>query len=325
MKKKNILVTGCCGFIGFNFIEALLKKDKNTKVYGLDNLDSYYSVKLKKKRLAKLKSYKNFLFFNLNIVNEKKLHNFFYKKNFEYVYHFAAQAGVRYAMINQKKYFDSNVRGFFNLLENLKNTKPKVIFFASSSSVYGDSKKYPSTENELLIPKNMYSLSKKINEQLAETYANQFNIKIIGLRFFTVFGEWGRPDMFLFKYFNSFFNNKLFFLNNSGNHDRDFTYVNDVITVLFKLMSNYKKLKKFDIFNVCSNKPLNLLSVISYFRKINVKPQIKKIELNKADVLKTHGNDAKIRKFIGKISYTPTEIALKKTFEWYRQNLNSFK
>ena len=324
MKQKKILVTGCCGFIGFNFIESLLKESKNFKVYGLDNLDYYYSIKFKKKRLLELKNYTNFLFYNLDVANEKKLNDFFYKKNFDYVYHFAAQAGVRFAMVNQKKYFDSNVHGFFNLLENLKKTKPRATFFASSSSVYGDSQKYPSNENELLTPKNMYSLSKKINEQMAEIYANQFNIKIIGLRFFTVFGEWGRPDMFLFKYFDAFFKKFSFQLNNSGNHERDFTYVKDVVTILMKLLKKEKKLKRFDLFNVCSNNPINLLKVITFFKKNRINPKIKNIKLNKADVLKTHGNNKKLIKTIGLLKFTNSNVALINTFNWYKKNINFF-
>ena len=324
MKLKIFLVTGCCGFIGFNFVEAILKKNKNLKVHGIYNFDPYYSIKLKKKRLSLLKKYKKFSFNNLDIADDKKLTKFFSKKKIDYVYHFAAQAGVRYAMINQKKYFDSNIHGFFNLLDNLKEKKPKVIFFSSSGSVYGDSKKYPSTENEILYPKNMYSLSKKINEQMAEIYAKQFNIKLIGLRFFTVFGEWGRPDMFLFKYFNSFFKKKTFFLNNNGNHDRDFTYIKDVVEALIRMLKLENKLKNFDLFNICSNNPLNLLKVLSFYKKNNIFPKIKNIKLNKADVLKTHGNNKKLLKTIGNLKFTESKISLMNTLKWYKKNINSF-
>ncbi len=278
----------------------------------------------KKKRLKILKKYKNFYFSKIDINNKKALLNYLSIKKIDYVYHLSAQAGVRYSLINKQKYFDANIQGFFNLIEILKYKKPKLIFFASSSSVYGDSKKYPSSEKEILNPKNIYSLSKKINEQMAEIYSKQYKLKIIGLRFFTVFGEWGRPDMFLFKFYRSFFNKKIFFLNNKGNHDRDFTYIGDVLNILDKLFIKRSKLKGFDIFNICSNRPLNLKKIISFYEKINVKPKIKSIKLNKADVLKTHGNNQKIKKIIGNIKYTPSKLSLKKTYEWYRENRNFF-
>ena len=319
MKLRNILLTGCCGFIGFSLSLHLLKK-KKFKIYGIDNLDNYYSVSYKKRRLKELKKYKNFYFSKINLNNKKNLSNYLKTKKIDYVYHLCAQAGVRYSLINQQKYFDSNILGFFNLIETLKHKPPKIIFFASSSSVYGDSKKFPSSEKEILNPKNIYSLSKKINEQMAEIYSKQYKLKIIGLRFFTVFGEWGRPDMFLFKFYKSFFSKKCFFLNNSGNHDRDFTYIGDVLNILDKLFAHRSKLKNFDVFNICANRPLNLKHIISFYKKLNVKPKIKNIKLNKADVIKTHGSNLKIKNIIGNTKYTSSRISLKKTYEWYKDN-----
>ena len=325
MTKKFFLITGCCGFIGFSLAKKILTLNNSSLIFGIDILDDYYSVKLKKKRLSELKKFKNFKFFKLNLKDEKKIKQVLKNKKFEIIYHLAAQAGVRYSMINKKKYFDANIHGFFNLLELFKKNKPKIFFFASSSSVYGDSRHYPSNEKELLLPKNMYSLSKKINEDLAQIYSSQYKMKLIGLRFFTVFGEWGRPDMFLFKYFFSYFFKKIFFFNNNGNHDRDFTYIDDVVNVLIKLSKKRTKLNNFDVFNVCSNKPLNLHYIISFFKKINVSPKIKNIKLNKADVLKTHGNNKKLSNTIGQIKYTETNTSLINTFNWYRKNINLFK
>lgn len=325
MIKKKILITGCCGFIGFALAKKILLSSKSSKIIGIDILDNYYSVKLKKERLNELKKFKNFKFFKLNLKNSEKIKRTLKSKKFEIIYHLAAQAGVRYSIINKQKYFDANIHGFFNLLEIFKNNKPQIFFFASSSSVYGDSKKYPSNEKEKLLPKNMYSLSKKINEDLGQIYSEQYNMKLIGLRFFTVFGEWGRPDMFLFKYFFSHFFKKTFFLNNNGNHDRDFTYIDDVVNVLLKMAAKKNKFKKFDVFNVCSNHPLNLNFVISFFKKIKVIPKIKNIKINKADVLKTHGNNKKLSKTIGKIKYTKTRISLLNTYNWYKENINLFK
>ena len=152
-------------------------------------------------------------------------------------------------------------------LNFFKNKKTKKIFYASSSSVYGEVKKFPCKESSKLNPKNIYAFSKVVNERLADFYSKKYKINIIGLRFFTCYGEWGRPDMFLFKLYNSCFNNKVFYLNNFGNHERDFTYIGDVVKIVNKLIN--KKFKKHQIFNICSNKPINILNITNNFKKSN--------------------------------------------------------
>ena len=194
-----ILITGSAGFIGFNLAEALLKKKH--LVYGIDNFDNYYSKKFKIQRNRILKKYKNFNFKKIDSTKKKELKKYLIKKSFDIVFHFAAQAGVRYSLINPDKYKKVNIQGFKKLLENLKNKDIKKFYYASSSSVYGDHKKFPLKENLILKPKNIYAISKVKNEELANKYPNKKTF-ICGLRFFTVYGEWGRPDMFIFKLIN---------------------------------------------------------------------------------------------------------------------------
>ena len=310
-----ILITGCAGFIGYSLSEHLL--NYNHKVLGIDNFDDYYSVSLKKKRINKLKKFKNFSFLKIDILDQKKITNNFKKKKVDLIIHLAAQAGVRYSLINPKKYIDTNIKGFVNIVSLAKEKKISKFIYASSSSVYGNSKNFPLKESENLKPKNIYGLSKKINEEISNL--KQFNNKmtVIGLRFFTIYGEWGRPDMFMFKLFKAFFTKKIFYLNNYGNHDRDFTYIGDVKIIVQKLIN--KKFHGHHIFNICSNKPQNILKIVNEFTKKN-KTKIKKISINKADVLKTHGSNKKLNRNISKIKYSNFYDTFYKTFDWYKKN-----
>jgi UDP-glucuronate 4-epimerase len=311
-----ILITGVAGFIGFHIAKDFLKK-KNVHIYGIDNFDSYYSVKYKKLRINLLKKNNKFYFKNLDIRNNKKLKNYLYNKNFDHVFHMAAQAGVRYSYKEPKKYINTNVLSFINLLKCLEGKIRYKIFYASSSSVYGDTNKFPCKELDKLNPKNIYGVSKMLNERTADFFSRVHNYKIIGLRFFTVYGEWGRPDMFFMKLLNSFFNESVFYLNNKGKHDRDFTYIKDVINILRKLM--IVKLKKHEVFNICSSKPINIKKIIEdncLFEKI----KIKYTSLHKADVLKTHGSNSKLKKKIGFFKFTDSKLGILETLNWYKNN-----
>jgi UDP-glucuronate 4-epimerase len=316
---KKVLITGCAGFIGFSFAYNFLKK-KNYIVYGIDSIDSYYSRKLKFLRLRKLKN-KKFIFFKLNIKNIKKLKKKLKYINFDYVFHFAAQAGVRYSLINPKKYLESNILGTLNLLEILKFKKIKKIFIASSSSVYGDNSKLPTKESSKLKPKSFYAESKLITELLGKYYAKIFNLNICILRFFTLYGKWGRPDMFLFRLFKSFIKNNFFYLNNKGNHQRDFTYIDDAIKIILNLM-NLKEKKKYNTYNICSSNPVDLRDIISYFSNRYGQIKIKLLNKNKLDVNKTYGSNSKVLKKINfkKKSLSNIYISLNKVFEWYYKN-----
>ena len=320
--KEKILITGSAGFIGFSLANHFL--NLGYQVYGLDNFDNYYSKKLKNKRITILKKYKNFNFTKIDIRNLISVSNFLKKKQFNYVFHLAAQPGVRYSLKNPQKYFDVNVRGFINILDNLNYNKLTKFFYASSSSVYGDVNKFPVTENQFLNPKNPYGISKKINEDVADIYSFKKNVQFIGLRFFTIYGEWGRPDMFLIKFFIKSSLKKVFELNNAGNHYRDFTYIGDVIKIINKLI----KVKKFnslnEVLNVCTSKPLFINKIANDLKKkLNYK-KVKNINLNKADALKTHGNNSKLIKIIKNQKFTNIEKGIEITYEWYRKNLKLF-
>ena len=315
--KKKIFISGVAGFIGFSLARELLKK--KFIVLGIDNINGYYSIKLKNDRLKILKGYKNFQFLKCDLNSFEKLRNIFKKNKFDIAFNFAAQAGVRYSLQNPRSYIDSNLNGFFNFLECCKEYKIRKIFYASSSSVYGDFKKYPYREIFSGRPKNIYSLSKKFNEELAQVYSDLYGLKIIGYRFFTVYGEWGRPDMFYLKYLMYNFKDKIINVNNYGNHFRDFTYIGDVIEMLVKML-NVRVKSNHDVFNICSNNPIPLMKMIKFLDFLsNKKCKIKKTKFVKVDVFKTHGDNKKILRLINKRRFLKLEEGLKNTFDWFKK------
>ena len=314
-----ILITGIAGFIAFNFAKEI-SKNKNVKIVGIDNFSDYYSVRLKKKRIQLLKKNKNFKFLKIDLIEKEKIMKIFKTFKFDEVYNFAAQAGVRYSMENPSVYIDSNVSGFSNLISAAQNFKTKKFFYASSSSVYGDNNKFPLHEKERINPKNIYGLSKKFNEEIAQNFFEIYNFKSTGLRFFTVFGEWGRPDMFIMKFLKSLYSNQKLDLFNKGNHSRDFTYIDDVIEIIKKLIVKKSK-KKYQIFNLCSNRPIHLKKLIKIMIKYTqVKPNIVLKKFQKADVFKTHGDNKKIKKYLNYSNFTSIDKGIEKTIKWYKEN-----
>ena len=310
-----IFVTGAAGFIGFSLSLELLKK-KHT-VYAIDNLDDYYSLKLKKKRLKILKKYKKFKFKKIDISKKNQIYNYLKKKEFDVIFHFAAQAGVRYSIINPKKYIQTNIKGFQNVLKILEKKKFKVMFYASSSSVYGDTKKFPLKENFKLYPKNLYAKTKVQNEKDVIKSIKRNKKKIIGLRFFTIYGEWGRPDMLILKLLSYMKNKKIFELNNGGDHYRDFTYIKDVIRILVSMI--YIDEFKYKIYNICSSKPIFIKRVVKKFTLITNYKLIKNIKKNKLDVYKTFGDNKKITNLVKFRKFTKFEKGLKNTIGWYKK------
>jgi UDP-glucuronate 4-epimerase len=311
-----ILITGVAGFIGFHIAKDFLNNN-SMHVYGIDNFDNYYSTKYKKFRVNILKKNKKFYFKNLDIRNNKKLRKYLDKKKFDYVFHMAAQAGVRFSYEQPEKYINTNIYVFLNLLKCLEGKVNHKIFYASSSSVYGDTNKFPTKELDKLNPKNIYGVSKMLNERTADFFSRIYNYKIVGLRFFTVYGEWGRPDMFFMKLLNSLFNKSPFYLNNNGKHERDFTYIKDVINIIKRLM--VIKLNKHEVFNICSSKPINIKKIIKnndLFKNIRLRYR----SLHKADVLKTHGSNSKLRNKIGFFKFTNSKSGILETFNWYKRN-----
>ena len=315
----NYLVTGCAGFIGYHVAESILKKNKNSKVIGLDNINDYYSVKLKKERIKILNTNTKFKFYQIDLIKKKEIEKIYKKFKIHTVIHLAAQAGVRYSVINPSSYYESNIIGFTNIIDLSKKYNVKKFIFASSSSVYGDKKKYPLNEKEKIYPKNIYSASKKLNEDMARDVSNISKMKIIGLRFFTIYGKWGRPDMFIFSFLKSIKQKKIYHLNNYGNHVRDFTHVDDVLIIINKLIIK-KIMKNFQIFNVCSNKPIKMNILISIMQKyIKKKAIIKKISHNKVEVFKTHGDNSKIKKYLKIKKFKNIIHELKKIIDWYEE------
>ena len=312
-----ILITGVAGFIGFKLAEKLLKD--NHTIYGVDNINNYYSVNLKKQRLKILKKNKSFFFKKIHIENKKKLNNFLNKKKIDIIYHLAAQAGVRYSLVNPESYLKSNIEGFFNILEFARLKKIKKIIYASSSSVYGDQKKFPIKENFSKNQKNLYAITKDFNEKLAQLYFDNFKLKLVGLRFFTVYGAWGRPDMIYFKYLNSLKFNKLITLYNNGNHYRDFTYIDDVVEMMIKIKNLDNSIFTNKTFNICSGKSINLIKYLKEIEKLyGKKCKIKKIGKQKIEIFKTHGDNTLIRKLINKNKFINYKIGLKETVNWFK-------
>ena len=313
-----ILITGCAGFLGFHLSKKLLQNKKNS-ITGIDNLNDYYSVKLKNKRLNILKKNKNFYFKKIDIENKKKLNNFLNKKKIDIIYHLAAQAGVRYSLVNPESYLKSNIEGFFNILEFARLKKIKKIIYASSSSVYGDQKKFPIKENFSKNQKNLYAITKDFNEKLAQLYFDNFKLKLVGLRFFTVYGAWGRPDMIYFKYLNSLKFNKLITLYNNGNHYRDFTYIDDVVEMMLKIKNLDNSIFTNKTFNICSGKSISLIKYLKEIERLyGKKCKIKKIGKQKIEIFKTHGDNTLIRKLINKNKFINYKIGLKETVNWFK-------
>jgi UDP-glucuronate 4-epimerase len=312
----NILITGCVGFIGFHCSKEYL--NKKNKIYGLDVINDYYDKKIKFKRLKKLKKYKNFIFAKIDLCNEKKLNKFLKNKKIDLVIHLAAQAGVRYSLDYTKKYMHSNVNAFFNLLEAMKVKKIKKLLYASSSSVYGNSKIFPlkekmSTSKQISI----YGATKKFNEVLAYYYFNMFGISSYGLRFFTAYGPFGRPDMSIFKFCKKMLNDNEIEVYNNGNHERDFTYVSDVVESIHKLSLKIKK-NHYEIINIAGGNKVKLMYLISLLEKfLNKKAKIKFLKLQKGDVVKTLSDNKKLKNMI---KFTPKiriEVGIRKFCDWF--------
>ena len=331
-KKKIILVTGAVGFIGFHLTKRLMKK--GYFVIGVDNINSYYSKKLKLDRLREINKIKknNFLFQKIDISSKIKLRKVFLKFKILYVINLAAQAGVRYSLINPDAYIKSNIVGFFNILSLSKEFNVKHLVYASTSSVYGMNKILPFSEKQSVNhPLQLYAATKRSNELMAHSYSNLFRLPTTGLRFFTVYGPWGRPDMALFMFIKNILNNKPINVFNNGNHARDFTYVDDIVEGIEKVILSIpksKKLKKlapnistapFRILNIGNSKIVKLSSFIKEIEK-NLKIVAKKkyFNLQKGDVIDTLSNTNEIKKITNYKSKTNYTVGIKKFIIWYK-------
>ena len=329
----SILISGSAGFIGFHTTLKYLNAKKNNRVIGIDNINNYYDTRLKKKRLEILKKYKNFKFYKIDLENYNGLEKIFKKNNVRLVINLAAQAGVRHSIKNPRDYVNSNLIGFFNIIDLSKKYKIEKFMFASTSSVYGDNNNYPLKEKySVNHPIQFYAATKKANEVIAHSYSSLYNLQCIGLRFFTVYGPWGRPDMVLFKFVKNILKNKSIELFNFGKHYRDFTYIDDVVDILFKLSkikinkaknqdfensSNSKS--RFEIFNVSSGKKTYLKKFLAIIeRNLGKKAKTKLLPLQQGDVVETLSSKKKLKKFINLKPSINIETGIKKFIIWFK-------
>jgi len=329
-----ILVTGAAGFIGFHTCLKLVNKGHD--VYGIDNINDYYDPKLKFDRLKELgfdqtetetfnkvvKSTKHnsLRFSRIDLVDDLKINNLFELEKFEVVCNLAAQAGVRYSIENPRAYIDSNIKGFLNILEGCRNHGVQHIVYASSSSVYGENKKVPfETTDNVDHPISLYAATKKSNELMAHTYGHLYGFKTTGLRFFTVYGPWGRPDMAYFIFVDAISNNKPIKVFNNGEMERDFTYIDDIVSGVIKIIEkNIDKREHYKIYNIGNNKTVSLQDFIKIIEKAIGKQAIKEIYPNQqGDVPRTWAN---IDGLFSDYKYSPsTNIydGITNFFNWY--------
>ena len=323
-----ILITGSAGFIGFHLAKKLLEENK--KVIGVDNINNYYDTKLKKNRLKILLKYKNFSFYKKDLTRVTAIEKIFRAKKIDYVVHLAAQAGVRYSVTKPEAYIASNINGYFNILNLSKKFKVKHFVFASSSSVYGSLNKFPFKENyNVSHPTQLYAATKVSNELMAHAFSSLYNLPTTGLRFFTVYGPYGRPDMSLFKFVNNIFKNKPITVFNKGNHSRDFTYIDDITYSINLIIKKIPKRKRsnlseinapYRIVNIGGNKSVKLNKYISLIEKIIGKKAKKKyLGLQMGDVIKTQACNKKIKNIIKFAPKTKLKEGLKKYIIWFKQ------
>ncbi len=319
----HILVTGCAGFIGYHLVVKLISAKHN--VIGIDNLNNYYDIELKKNRVKLLKKYKNFQFKQYDLEKINSINKLIKNNNIKYIIHLAAQAGVRNSVKNPKLYFKSNIEGFFNILELSRINNIKHLIFASTSSVYGYNKSLPFKENfKTDSPLSFYAATKKSNEVMAHAYSNIYNIPCTAIRFFTVYGPFGRPDMALFKFTENILKNKPIDFYNNGKHTRDFTYIDDVVQGLLLILSNPPKNKiPFKIFNIGNGKPQSLIKYLKFIEKfLDKKAQINNLPLQKGDVEKTHADLQLINRTLKFNPKIKIEKGIKKFIEWYLDYYN---
>jgi UDP-glucuronate 4-epimerase len=346
---KKILVSGVAGFIGFHLVKKLVKNEYD--VVGVDNINDYYDVNLKYGRLNKLGIDKtkieynkiiesdrldNFRFIKVNIEDKDSLFGIFRNEKFDNVCHLAAQAGVRYSLENPYAYIDSNIYGFMNVLEGCRQFETKNLSFASSSSVYGINKKQPFSEHDCVDhPISLYAATKKSNEMMAHTYSYLFGLNVTGLRFFTVYGPWGRPDMALFMFVKNILENKPIDVYNHGNMQRDFTYIDDIVEGVFRTIQKpaepnqdfdfnnpdpSSSVSAYKIYNIGNNAPVKLMDFISAIEEILGKKAIMRmLPLQPGDVKSTFADVGDLIETFNYKPKTPIKEGVNKFIAWFRE------
>lgn len=339
---KKILITGTAGFIGFHLVNNLLK-ETNWQIVGLDNINDYYDVNLKYARLLETGIEKNkikynsftksvihprYSFIKLNLEDREKILSLFENEKFDYVVNLAAQAGVRYSIENPYAYIDSNVVGFINILEGCRHNKVKHLFYASSSSVYGNNKKLPfSVDDNVDHPISLYAATKKSNELMAHTYTHIFDLPTTGLRFFTVYGPWGRPDMALFIFTKKILEGLPIDVFNYGKMKRDFTYIDDIVNSITKLIYNderlFKNTNSYNVFNIGNSNPDSLIHFIELIEEnLNKKAKINLLPIQPGDVPETFADVESLENLINYKPSTSIRVGINLFINWYK---NYFK
>lgn len=329
-----ILVTGAAGFIGMTATLRLL--ERGDEVVGLDNLNDYYDVSLKQSRLDRLTSHPNFRFYKDDVADREGIDKLFATEKFQRVIHLAAQAGVRYSLQNPHAYVDSNIVGFMNILEGCRHHQVGHLVYASSSSVYGGNTRMPFSEHDSVDhPVSMYAATKKANELMAHTYSHLFGLPTTGLRFFTVYGPWGRPDMALFLFTKAILEGRAIDVFNEGNMQRDFTYVDDIVEGVIRVLdrpatanASYDPMVAdpatsnvpYRVFNIGNNDPVPLLDFIACIEEaLGRKAEKNLLPLQDGDVPATFANTEALRYWVGFVPATPVKTGIARFVQWYRE------
>ncbi|MDQ3193505.1 MAG: SDR family NAD(P)-dependent oxidoreductase [Bacteroidota bacterium] len=315
------LVTGAAGFIGFHLSERLCKE--GLEVTGIDNLNSYYDTSLKQSRLDKLSRYSNFKFIKTDLADMEQLAGVFEKEKTDCVINLAAQPGVRYSISNPEVSIRNNINAFFNLLECCKTFSVKSLIYASSSSVYGNNIKIPSSvEDNVDHPISLYAATKRSNELMAYTYQHLYNIPTIGLRFFTVYGPYGRPDMAYYKFAEKIMKGDTIDVYNNGKMERDFTYIDDVVEAIYRLVKK-EAANEYKLFNIGGEHPVNLLYFIETLEKKLGKEAVKVFkEMQPGDVRITYADSSELAKFIDFKPAIRIEEGLGRFVNWFKKYYN---
>ena len=328
-----ILITGAAGFIGSTLAVKLL--ERGDSVFGIDNLNDYYDVTLKQARLARLRKHPAFGFAKLDVAQREEMAELFAGERVDAIVHLAAQVGVRYSLINPYSYIDANLVGFGNILEGARHGKVGHLVFASSSSVYGANTRLPFSEHHNVDhPVSLYAATKKANELMAHSYAHLYGLPVTGLRFFTVYGPWGRPDMALFKFTAGMLAGKPIPVFNNGNMVRDFTYVDDIVEGIVRVIDHpaagdagwrgdapdpATSHAPYRVFNIGNNQPVQLLRYIEVLERcLGIKAQLELLPMQAGDVPATTADVSALEQAVGYRPATPVEVGVARFVEWYR-------
>lgn len=313
-----ILITGAAGFIGFHLSKLLL--EEGHEVFGVDSVNGYYSTQIKQDRLNILRPFQNFSFSGIDICDRSDVEALFASNQFALVIHLAAQAGVRYSLDAPHKYAESNLIGFMNVLEASRQNQIKKFIFASSSSVYGNRTDGPFVENTNTDhPESLYAATKKANELIAYSYSKQFNMQMIGLRFFSVYGPWGRPDMAYFSFTKKIIKSETIPVFNRGEMVRDFTYIDDITTGVNNLIHKMRQLPKYKIYNLGNNQPVKIMDFITTLESaIEQKAKIDYLPMQAGDVVFTCADISEAQKDFEFQPKTDIELGLKEFVKWYK-------